>query len=386
MSPTPFRDVVMTGYSGLFTHGQWAVGFLRVFVSRNSFQAGVARQDSLKLPVPRPLLDVTQRRHAQQPRLLKFVLIRSCDAIQACSVRLPNERAGGVSARPESCCIDDAAIFVAANACEGTAITTTTALTRRYRVRWLMNCALDLRCRFLTCARSTVHIAASGMRVLRYSSICSRSAVKAAASPGIVHAQFLKRKLSMSRPRFCIVSDLDHTLVDHSDHCFPTLLEFDRLWLSKFAHDSKLVFSTGRSLASYSELRKTVPLLTPDLLICSVGTEIYQDIDDELVLDSEWLQVLDEGWDRGKISSLVSDEFSQLKPQEESEQRPHKVSYHLQKDGLDDETAFIKRVQDKIHQEGLSVKVVYSGGVDVDILPEKASKGLALRFLQVRSI
>lgn len=190
--------------------------------------------------------------------------------------------------------------------------------------------------------------------------------------------------MSMSQPRFCIVSDLDHTLVDHSDHSYPTLLQFNRLWLSRFTHDSKLVFSTGRSLASYSELRKTVPLLTPDLLICSVGTEIYQDIDDELVLDSEWLEVLDQGWDRDKISSLVAKEFPQLTPQEQSEQRPHKVSYHLQKEGLDDEATFIKGVQQSIQQQGLNVKVVYSGGIDVDILPEQASKGLALRFLQVR--
>lgn len=186
----------------------------------------------------------------------------------------------------------------------------------------------------------------------------------------------------MSRPRFCIVSDLDHTLVDHSDHSFPTLLEFDRLWLSKFAHDSRLVFSTGRSLALYTELRNSAPLLTPDLLICSVGTEIYQDVNDELVLDKEWLDVLDQGWDRDKITSLVSGKFPQLKPQADSEQRPHKVSYHLEKGGFDEAT-FIKDVQSSIEQEGLSVKVVYSGGVDVDVLPEKASKGLALRFLQV---
>eukprot|EP00892_Ulva_mutabilis_P005921 jgi/Ulvmu1/3700/UM170_0006.1 len=218
----------------------------------------------------------------------------------------------------------------------------------------------------------------------RFVSACSHTASTLSATSVRQASRITSGISNMSRPRFCIVSDLDHTLVDHSDHEFPTLLQFDRLWLSRFAHDSRLVFSTGRSLASYSQLRKTVPLLTPDLLICSVGTEIYQDIDDELTLDSEWLDVLDEGWDRERISSLVSQEFPQLTPQEESEQRPHKVSYHLQKDGLDDEAAFIKGVQDRILGEGLNVKVVYSGGVDVDILPEKASKGLALRFLQSR--
>lgn len=210
-----------------------------------------------------------------------------------------------------------------------------------------------------------------------------RQSRTSAAVPSRVKTGRVFANPDMSRPRFCIVSDLDHTLVDHSDHAFPTLLEFDQLWLSKFAHDSCLVFSTGRSLALYTELRNSAPLLTPDILICSVGTEIYQDVDDQLVLDEEWLNILDQGWDREKITALVSTNFPQLKPQAESEQRPHKISYHLQKDGFD-EAAFIEAVELAIKQEDLNVKVVYSGGVDVDILPEKASKGLALRFLQVR--
>jgi hydroxymethylpyrimidine pyrophosphatase-like HAD family hydrolase len=77
------------------------------------------------------------------------------------------------------------------------------------------------------------------------------------------------------KPRFCIVSDLDHTMVDHHDTQFTSLLGFNRMWASKFAHDSLLVFSTGRSLELYKQLRTEAPMLTPDLLICSVGTEIY---------------------------------------------------------------------------------------------------------------
>lgn len=43
--------------------------------------------------------------------------------------------------------------------------------------------------------------------------------------------------------------------VDHDDKQNAALKAFNELWKSKFAEDSLLVFSTGRSLALYNELR-----------------------------------------------------------------------------------------------------------------------------------
>lgn len=182
--------------------------------------------------------------------------------------------------------------------------------------------------------------------------------------------------------RFCIVSDLDHTMVDHQDPKFESLLEFNRIWSSKFRHDSYLVFSTGRSHVAYENLRKEAPLLTPDLLICSVGTEIYVKTETGDEVDAEWNAELDKGWNRDKIVSTVKSDFDKLHPQNDSEQRPHKVSYHLKDDSVD-KKAYVQQLRDKLQGAGVKVKVVYSGGIDVDVLPECASKGLALQFLQV---
>lgn len=183
--------------------------------------------------------------------------------------------------------------------------------------------------------------------------------------------------------RFCIVSDLDHTMVDHTDPQYASLLEFNRIWSAKFRHDSYLVFSTGRSLTSYLELRKDAPLLTPDLLICSVGTEIYQKTDAGLEVDEEWNAELDKGWSRDKIVATAKAHFSELQPQADSEQRPHKVSYHLHSDAVP-KSEYVQQLREKLAEQGLDVKVVHSGGSDVDVLPHCASKGLALQFLQVR--
>ena len=74
--------------------------------------------------------------------------------------------------------------------------------------------------------------------------------------------------------------------VDHDDEGHKALLEFNALWQSQFAADSLLVFSTGRSRQLYEELRKEAPLLHPNVLVCSVGTEIFWDNSQEP--DAKW--------------------------------------------------------------------------------------------------
>ncbi len=52
----------------------------------------------------------------------------------------------------------------------------------------------------------------------------------------------------------------------------------------------------------------------------------------------------------------------------------------------DEAKGVISRLQDALSQAGVRAKLIYSGGVDLDILPEGASKGKGLEFLlrQVR--
>lgn len=175
-------------------------------------------------------------------------------------------------------------------------------------------------------------------------------------------------------PRLMIVSDLDNTMVDHKDKRNLSLLRFGALWQADYNHDSLLVYSTGRSPALYAELRSHVPLLTPGITIMSVGTEIVYG--ETMTPDHGWEEELNQGWNREAI--VEEGNKLNLKFQVESEQRPHKVSFYVNKSEAEE---VVKTLTGRFKELQLNAKIIYSGGLDMDILPTGAGKGQALNYL-----
>lgn len=173
---------------------------------------------------------------------------------------------------------------------------------------------------------------------------------------------------------FLFVTDLDNTLVG-DDNALKELNQ--QLSQHRQEYGTKIVYATGRSRQIYHELKTEKQLMKPDALIAAVGTEIYDD-DGQNTPDPAWSEQLSQGWDRDLIVATAA-HYSDLVPQPDSEQRPFKVSYFLTEEAAEE---VLPRLDSMLAERGLNVKLIYSGGKDLDILPRKADKGLAVQFLQ----
>ena len=173
---------------------------------------------------------------------------------------------------------------------------------------------------------------------------------------------------------FLFVTDLDNTLVGES-RTLAVLNE--KLKQHREEYGTKIVYATGRSLELYQELCKENPLLEPDALVASVGTEIYFKNSNNIA-DRGWEDKLSHGWDRDTILAITAN-FANLVKQPESEQRPYKVSFFLTEDAAQE---VISQLEYLLQEKGLDINLIYSAGADLDILPRHGNKGLAVKYLR----
>jgi sucrose-6-phosphatase len=172
--------------------------------------------------------------------------------------------------------------------------------------------------------------------------------------------------------KLLLVTDLDHTLVGDD-----FALERLNQWvLQARPQGTQFVYCTGRSLTLYRELQAEAGLIDPDLLICSVGTEIYLQGQD--TPDPEWSAKLALDWNRAAIAAITV-HFADLVPQPETEQCPFKLSFFLTSDAA---TEVLPLLESQLAAQQLAAQLIYSSGKDLDILPIVANKGAAMTFIR----
>lgn len=173
---------------------------------------------------------------------------------------------------------------------------------------------------------------------------------------------------------FLFVTDLDNTFVG-DDRALEILTQ--KLLAHRQEFGTKIVYATGRSLTSFRRLAAEKNLPAPDALVTSVGTEIFFDLDSETPSEA-WAQVQAPGWKREAIAAIAA-QYPELTPQPPIGQGPFKVSFYLAETAA---AALITKLETALQEAGLAVQLVYSGGKDLDVLPQVADKGRAVQFLQ----
>jgi sucrose-phosphate synthase len=170
-----------------------------------------------------------------------------------------------------------------------------------------------------------------------------------------------------------IVTDIDYTLIGDDDY----LLEFTQL-LNKLPSNIGFAVATGRSIDSAFEILKENKIPHPDLIISSVGSEIYYNYNGKLIYSRGWDAHINHQWNREGIRNLL-EKFDFLEYQKGDTQRKFKISYYTS-----DVPKNLKKVNDILIQNKLKTNVIFSHGQYLDILPYRASKGKAVRYLAYR--
>jgi len=135
--------------------------------------------------------------------------------------------------------------------------------------------------------------------------------------------------------------------------------------------------ATGRRLdAALAELKRHgIP--HPDVLITSLGTEIHYA--PRLAHDEYWNEHIDYLWRPATVRRVLS-EFPGLEPQPKDAQTHFKISYYYDPDRPPD----IEELTSLLRSRDVTANLIQSFGKFLDVIPSRASKGRALRYVAQR--
>jgi sucrose-6F-phosphate phosphohydrolase len=170
--------------------------------------------------------------------------------------------------------------------------------------------------------------------------------------------------------RYLLATDLDGTVLGDTH-----AVDRFRSWFAERQASWRLVYATGRSLASALQAAADAALPRPDAIISGAGTEIHDAAGHPW---PDWFVRFD-GWDARRVRDTLR-RFRWLESQPDVNQTRLKASYAVR--GLTSaDLAVIRRT---LTDSGLEALIVYSSSTDLDVLPPSAGKGRATRVLAER--
>lgn len=166
-----------------------------------------------------------------------------------------------------------------------------------------------------------------------------------------------------------LVTDIDETLTGDAA-ALAELLD----WLRERRGRVLFGAATGRTRPLAERVLSQWKVPFPDFLITSVGAEIHYGAG--LGPDPRWTAQIRYRWRREALAGVIAT-LPGLVPQPEEKQGPFKLSYDVDPSRM----PALGLVEARLHEAGLDARLVYSQGRYLDLLPIRASKGLALRHL-----
>ncbi|MDJ0780318.1 MAG: HAD-IIB family hydrolase [Desulfosarcinaceae bacterium] len=171
---------------------------------------------------------------------------------------------------------------------------------------------------------------------------------------------------------YFLITDIDNTLLGDDNEKLAELVGL------LDSHRGRIGFAvaTGRTKKSAVEILDAHGIRSPDVIISSVGAEIYYG--PQCQYGQGWHTHIAYRWQREKIVDLLKS-FDFLVPQPDDTQREFKISYDMAPD-----KDRLARIHDRLLRNGCRYQLIYSHDRYLDILPYRASKGKAIRYLSYK--
>ena len=186
------------------------------------------------------------------------------------------------------------------------------------------------------------------------------------AVPKIARGRRTRRLQRIDR---LILADIDNTLTGDEE----AMQAFFNLIAETEEHVG-FGIATGRRYEDVMELIEEYNMPHPEVLITSVGTEIYYG--KNYTMDKSWQKHIDFRWEPERVREIL-DGVEGLFVQEAHEQSTYKISYEVDFA----RSPSLKRIRGMLRENGVRAKIILSLGMFLDIIPSRAGAGLAIRHM-----
>ena len=187
---------------------------------------------------------------------------------------------------------------------------------------------------------------------------------------------FSQRKFANPFAERLLFLDLDNGLDKSESESLDSFR--DAFTTTSTTNSNGLGVLTGLSIKTaklkYSELR----LPQPAVWICRAGTEIYYNFNDQS--DYCWEASIGKNWNRQGVEKALSSLSKHILLQDNQHQSSYKVSYLLKEPG----EAILPLIRKRLRQEGQSALPHLRCHWYLDVVPLRASRAEAIRYLSLR--